>query len=112
MWKGKTRKTVPLSQEVIVVSYAPAPVTELQKADLEDLAKGWMDLPAKDHSFVQSLLLQWNTKQWLSGKQWYWLQKLAEKLPDRQVPDFSLGLDAELEEIERLRVEKSSLALS
>ena len=91
--------------------FSPEPVTDQQKQDLEDLTQGWMDLPEKDHPFAQSLLFQWNTKQWLSPKQWYWLGALAGKLPDRQVPDFTKGLKDELDELESLRGGNAPLAI-
>ena len=92
--------------------YAPEPATEQQLADIDELMVGWMELPTKDQNFAQSLLFQWNTKQWLSPKQWYWLGALAGKLPDRQVPDFTKGLKDELDELESLRGGKSSLAIT
>ena len=92
--------------------YSPEPVTQQQQDDLVDLTVGWMELPDKDHTFAQSLLFQWNTKQWLSPKQWYWLGALAGKLPDRQVPDFTKGLKDELDELESLRGGKAPLAIT
>ena len=83
--------------------YDPKPATDEQKRDLEDLTQGWMDLPLKDHTFAQSLLFQWNTKQWLSDKQWHWVGKMASALPDRQVPDFTVGRLPEIEKIEAAR---------
>jgi hypothetical protein len=90
--------------------YSPEPVTQQQQDDLVDLTVGWMELPDKDHMFAQSLLFQWKTKQWLSPKQWYWIAALAEKLPDRQAPDFTKGLKDELDELESLRVGKATFA--
>jgi hypothetical protein len=98
------------SKEVDVSKYAPEPISQQQKDDLQDLTMGWMDLPEKDHTFAQSLLFQWDTKQWLSGKQWYWVGQMASKLPDRQVPDFTKGLKDELDELESLRGGKAPLA--
>ena len=98
-------------KEADVGKYAPASITQREKGDLEDLTLGWMELPEKDHKFAQSLLFQWNTKQWLSPKQWYWVGALAEKLPDRQVPDFTKGVKDDLDEIENLRGANAPLAI-
>ena len=103
-----------ITKEGVVSKYGYAPKskgTETEHADLNELRVGWADLPQKNHEFVQSLVAQFDKHGQLSEKQWFWLAKLASELPDRQVPDFVAGMEAELAELEQLRGGKSSFAI-
>ena len=83
-----------------------------EQADLNDLRTAWVDLPQKNHDFVQGLIAQYDQKGSLSEKQWYWVAKLAGDLPDRKVPNFTLGLKDDLAELEDLRAGKALLAIT
>ena len=96
------------------MAYGTGPETHVtadMAQDLADLQAGWTDLPEKEHDFAHSMVAWHEKKGWLSPKQWHWVQKIAERLPDRQVPDFTKGLSDELAEIESLRAGSGSLAI-
>lgn len=60
---------------------------------IEALKSGLDKIPAKDQSFVKSLLSQHATKGKLSEKQWYWVGKMAQSLePKPNIPAFTFSV--------------------
>ena len=53
---------------------------EYRERDIVRLEQVESNLPADNRKFANSLLRQYRTKGYLSGKQWYWVQKLGKEV--------------------------------
>lgn len=59
---------------------------------IEVLHLRYPELPAEKRDFALSLAAQFKTKGYLSEKQWFWVEKLADAVQCAGVPDFTRTL--------------------
>ena len=65
---------------------------------LKVLRERWQELPAKQHEFASSLLSWHESKGYLTEKQWVWIERLADVIRWKDVPDFTVDMAQELQQ--------------